>query len=212
MRDKELKTRVIFVRHGETNFPLDRIYCDDREDPPLNEFGAEQAQDAAESLSGMRVAAVHASPCVRTQMTAQAIAAKHGGLNITLENSLRERHFGVWEGLYFNEIERDFPAEYLAWKKNQAAFKPEGGESVYDLLGRVTTKLNELVARYRGETIIVVAHVGPIRVLVSEAVGLPVESYRQLQIDPASVTIIDYGISQNNLILLNCHARHWNSR
>ncbi len=47
MREKERSTRIIFARHGLTDFPLNRIYCDDREDPALNKTGQDQAQAAA---------------------------------------------------------------------------------------------------------------------------------------------------------------------
>ena len=208
MREKELVTRVIFVRHGETDFPLDRIYCDGHEEPALNGSGIAQASQASGFLRGWRVDALYASPCLRTRMTAEAIAASHEGLRAVFNDALRERHFGVWEGLYFNEIESRFPAEYRLWKQDQSAFKPEGGESVYDLARRVVPEVKEIVASHRGGTAVIVAHVGPIRVLVAEALGMPVELYRSLRIDPASITVVDYGFSQNNLILLNFHARH----
>ncbi|TPW09929.1 MAG: hypothetical protein FD130_2366, partial [Halothiobacillaceae bacterium] len=50
MREKEKSTQIIFVRHGKTDFPLDRIYCDDREDPPLSVEGLQQAERAARLL------------------------------------------------------------------------------------------------------------------------------------------------------------------
>ena len=211
MRERERSTRVVFVRHGETDFPLNRIYCDGREEPALNSLGIVQASQVADCLRGARIDALYASPCLRTQMTAETVAAGHGDLRIVFEDDLRERHFGIWEGLYFNEIESQFPLEYESWKRDQAAFKPDGGESVYDLAGRVVPVVSEIVARHRGETVVLVTHVGPIRVLVAEALGMPVESYRRLHIDPASITVVDYGLSQNNLILLNFHARHWSA-
>lgn len=209
MREKELSTRVIFVRHGETDFPADRIYCDEREDPVLNASGVAQASQAASCLKQVRVDALYASPCLRTKMTAETLVAAHPDLNVVFDDRLRERHFGRWEGLYFGEIERDFPLEHQAWKQNQAAFKPDGGESVYDLSDRVELAMQEILVRHHGEAVVVVAHVGPIRVLVAKALGMPVESYRQLRIDPASITVVDYGGVQNNLALLNFHARHW---
>jgi broad specificity phosphatase PhoE len=141
-------------------------------------------------------------------MTAEVVAAGHDGLHIVFEDSLRERHFGIWEGLRFNEIESQFPLEYKAWKQDQAIFKPDRGESVYDLAERVVPAVKEMVARHRGETVLIVTHVGPIRVLVAEALGMPVELYRRLRVDPASITVVDYGDLQNNLILMNFHAGH----
>lgn len=73
MRDKEQTTQVIYVRHGETDFPLDRIYCDNQEDPALNRAGMEHAEQAAGFLANQDVAAIYASPCRRTSMTAEQL-------------------------------------------------------------------------------------------------------------------------------------------
>lgn len=209
MREKEKATQVIFVRHGQTDFPVDRIYCDGKEEPPLNQLGMAQAAQAATCLQKVEIAAIYASPCRRTQMTAEAIAAHHKHCQINTDPALMERHFGVWEGLYFSEIESRFPEEYKAWKRNQAAFKPDSGESVYDLADRAEPAVKSMIDKHAGKCIVVVSHVGPIRALIASALGLPLAHYRQLRIDPASMSRVDYGKTQNNLIYLNFHGRHW---
>lgn len=209
MREKERSTRVVFVRHGETDFPTDKIYCDEVEDPPLNEAGMCQAGQAEECLRGLGPVMFYVSPSLRTRMTADVLMLASPDSTVVYDESLCERRFGAWEGLYFHEIERDFAVEYQEWKSDQAAFKPTRGESVYDLADRVVPFVREVAARHRGETVVVVAHVGPIRVLLSEALGMPISSYRQLCIDPASIAMVDYGITQNNLVLMNFHKRHW---
>ncbi|ALP52142.1 hypothetical protein Tel_02720 [Candidatus Tenderia electrophaga] len=142
-------------------------------------------------------------------MTAEVIASYHSDCQIAFDKFLMERHFGVWEGLYFDEIESKYPVQHQAWKRNQAAFKPEAGESVYDLAERVRLSLKQVIADNQGKCIVVVSHVGPIRTLIASAVGMPLERYRQISVDPASVSCVDYGRRQNNLILLNFHGRHW---
>ncbi len=209
MREKEKATRVILVRHGETDFPQNRIYCDSKEDPALNSAGQAQARQAAAFLSLKNISAIYASPSQRTRMTAEAIAENHKSLSVELDPGLVERNFGDWEGMYFEEIESQFPAKYREWKENQAAFKTGAGESVYDLAERVVPVVSKIVAAHAGQTVVVVAHVGPIRVLLANALKLPVEGYRQLTIDPASMAAIDYGVSQNNLLFMNFHGRHF---
>jgi broad specificity phosphatase PhoE len=209
VREKEKASRIIYVRHGETNFPIDRIYCDLQEDPPLSEKGLWQAEQTAEFLANVDAAAIYASPCCRTRMTAEAIAKNHKHLLIGIEPDLMERNFGIWEGLYFHEIESQYPDLHREWKQNQALFKPERGESVYDLADRTQPVIDRLLDKHAGQTIIVVAHVGPIRALIAKALEMPVEGYRRLGVDPASATCIDYGGSQNNLIFMNFHLRHY---
>ena len=202
MRSRETSTRVIYVRHGKTDFPLDRIYCDDKEDPALNELGVSQAERAAEMLAEVDIAAFFASPSLRTRMTAEEIAARHD-LPIEFRSELMERRFGFWEGLYFHEIEERYPEKYMEWKRNNSAFKPDGGESVFDLQARLQPTVTELVEKFRGKIIVVVSHVGPIRVCLASSLGMSLEKYRSLTIDYASVSIVDYGRSQNNFICMN---------
>lgn len=202
MREKELSTRVIFVRHGQTDFPTDRIYCDDREDPPLNQAGLEQARWAAGMLRGQSIDVIYASPSRRTMMTANEIA-QLVGLPITEDGELRERRFGIWDGLSFKEIEDTYPEEYRAWRADMAGYTPEGGEAIEGLLGRVVAVIERAVKIHQGKTILVVSHVGPVRVALTYAMKIPIQWYRQLRIDYGSLTRVDYGRSQNNLIYTN---------
>lgn len=205
MREKEPATRIVFVRHGMTDYPKDRIYCDEREDPPLNETGRRQARAVAELLRERPVHAIYTSPLARTHGTAEAIRRVKGAPLLFAED-LRERGFGVWDGLYFGDIQQRYPQDYAAWKRNPAAFKPDQGESVYDLLARVRRVIQGILSEHGGKHIVVVSHVGPIRVMVSDAIKLPVEEYRRLTIDNGSLTCVDYGKHQNNLIFMN-HTR-----
>jgi len=202
MREKEPSTKLIFVRHGVTDFPKDRLYCDDTEDPELNKLGLQQAQMAAGMLHNEHVDVIYTSPLKRTLMTAEAISNKTG-VQIQKSVALKERPFGIWDGLYFDAIERDFPDDYLAWKKNPATFVPQGGESISDLLVRVKNALDNIITQYHGKTIVIVSHVGPIRVIVSQSLNMPLENYRQLAIDYGSLTRIDFGKRQDNLMYLN---------
>lgn len=202
MRQKEASTTLIYIRHGHTDFPSDRIYCDSREDPPLSEKGQRQASSLPGLLSDVKLSAIYTSPCARTLETARSLAA-HRSLPVISEERLRERHFGDWEGLYFHEIEQQYPEDYQRWKRDNAGFAPAGGETVYALRDRLVLAITEILARHRGETIGIVSHVGPIRVAISEAIELPLAFYRRLTIDNASITSIAYGKTQNNLHFLN---------
>ena len=202
MREKEPTTRVIYLRHGKTDFPKDRIYCDDREDPALNAAGLAQAKAAAKLLSGQSVDVIYTSPSSRTRMTADE-AAHVVKAAIVEEPNLRERRFGIWDGLYFDEIARDFPDAYQSWRQDPVHFTPEGGETIDGLMGRVAASVEKMLEAYQGKTILVVSHVGPIRVCLTAALKIPVAWYRQLRIDYGAISRVDYGASQNNLVFAN---------
>lgn len=202
MREKEPSTNIIYIRHGKTDFPLDRIYCDDKEDPALNSVGEEQARQTFKSLQSMQIDAVYSSPTQRTLRTAQLIAPNHIDSIMTLPQ-LKERHFGIWEGLYFHEIEQNFPNEYQQWKKNPTQFSPEQAESVLELRQRLKNTVTDIIANNEHKTILLISHVGPIRVCVGDALQMPMAMCRQLRVDYASMTRIDYGTSKINMIYFN---------
>lgn len=202
MREKEKSTGVIFVRHGKPDFPHDRLYCDEREDPVLTEDGHGQARAAADLLRMENVDVIYVSPMQRTLMTAEPIVK---AMNVPMHTDarLKERPFGIWDGMYFEDIRRDYPEDFLAWKQNPVTFVPEGGEPITDHQKRITDAVREIVARHPAELIVIVMHVGPIRMCVTEAMQMPLSAYRQLTVDYGSLTRIDYGKKQDNLIYLN---------
>ncbi|MEK7321847.1 MAG: histidine phosphatase family protein [Pseudomonadota bacterium] len=210
MREKEAATRIIYVRHGLTDFPTNRIYCDDLEDPALNERGLRHARDAAALLAQQAVDVIYASPSCRTRMTADEIA-KATGAGIVDMAALRERRFGIWDGLYFNDIEQRYPDEYQAWKRDLAGYTPQGGETMETLLQRAGSAITQIVRAHPNQTVVVVSHVGPIRVCMAEALKIPLAWYRQLHIDYGSLTRVDYGRSQNNIIYTNLARAHFQS-
>jgi len=202
MRNKEKSTNIYFVRHGQTDYPLDRIYCDGVEDPALNQNGMFQAKLAALYLRDKDLSAIYSSPALRTQTTASEIS-QVTGLDIQTEKDWIERRFGIWEGLYFHEIEEQYPEEYLNWKKDKVSYTPDNGETIEDVGQRLGVSLKNLIENHSGENIAVVSHVGPIRIAVCLAMDIPLRNYRQIRIDYASVSRIDYGQTLNNLINLN---------
>ena len=203
MREKEPTTCVIYVRHGKTDFPTDRIYCDDREDPPLNAAGIEQARAAAKLLGAQQpIDMIYTSPSCRTRMTADEIAEVVRAPIIEDQN-LRERRFGVWDGLYFDDIARDYPDAYQLWRQDPVYYTPEGGETIEGLLGRVTAAVEGKIRDNQRKTILVVSHVGPIRVCLTKAMNIPIDYYRQLRVDYGALSRVDYGAQQNNLVYAN---------
>src|SRR4051812_2817292 len=112
-------TRLILVRHGETIANREYRYVGSRDDE-LSSHGQAQAEQLAEALSILPVAAVYTSPLQRAHSTALSIAARHG-LKIQTIDDLREVSFGAWEGLSRAEVLARSPedAQYLRdWEKN----------------------------------------------------------------------------------------------
>ncbi len=202
MRTKEKSTNIYFLRHGQTDYPSNRIYCDDKEDPGLNSSGIYQAKCAAIALKNVGISKIYASPAKRTQMTAREFS-DISELPIHTLPAWVERKFGIWEGLYFNEIEENYPEEYLKWKQNPVGYTPEAGETIEDVGYRLSQSLAELTKAHQGENILLVTHTGPIRVSLCASLAIPIENYRQIRVDYASISRVDYGETRNNIIRIN---------
>lgn len=200
MRTKEPATTIIFIRHGSTDFPEDRVYKGDN-GPDLNGEGRLEAERLGEWLKGVDISAVLVSPSKRTVETAIPIV-KALKLEYKIVDELKERGFGIWEGLTFSEIDERYGEGLSRWKKDPVNYTPEGGESIVDLHKRVASVVEWVIQEYKGRKVVAVAHMGPIRVAVSQALNIPLTNYRHLQIHSGSATRIDYGITAANLIYL----------
>lgn len=138
---------------------------------------------------------------LRTRTTAEQISARCKA-QIIFNPRLKERPFGIWDGLFFDEIARDYPEQFRSWKKDPVSFVPEG-ETINAHMDRVQTALQQIIDAHRGQRIVVVSHVGPIRMCLTDALQMPLASYRRLTIDYASLSRVSYGSKQNNLVYMN---------
>ena len=201
MRVKEPSTTIIFIRHGSTNFPEDRVYKGDN-GPNLNTEGRLQAERLGGWIREGDIAAIFVSPTTRTIETATPIV-KTLELEYKILDDLKERGFGIWEGLTFREIEDQYPDGLEKWKRDPINYTPQDGESIIDLQKRVNDVVQYAMQEHRGKRVVMVTHMGPIRVAIAMALQIPLTNYRHVQIHPGSATRIDYGITAANLIYLS---------
>jgi len=201
MRVKEPATTIIFVRHGATDYPEDKIYSEN-DGPSINKAGRLQAERLGGWIKGEDIAAVFVSPSMRTIETALPIV-KTLNLEYKILDDLKERGFGIWEGLTFKEIGELYGDGLEKWKRDPINYTPEDGESIIDLQKRVTNVVQYAVQEHKGNKVVMVTHMGPIRVAIAMALQIPLTNYRHVQIHPGSSTRIDYGITAANLIYLS---------
>ncbi len=200
-------TRLVLVRHGETIANREYRYIGARDDP-LSEYGQAQALQLAEALAALPVAAVYSSPLQRAYNTALPIAARHG-LEVQTLDDLRESNFGTWEGLSHAEVVARSPedAQQLhTWEQN-ASVAPPGGESFEAMQERVCAVVERLVQAHPDQTIVLVSHVGPIKVLLCAALGAPFSSALRIFLDPATISVVDWRQAGYAIVrLVNSHA------
>jgi probable phosphoglycerate mutase len=184
-------TRVVLVRHGETELTAQRRYSG-RGDVPLSAAGRAQAQATGARLSTVvgDAVAVVSSPLSRCTATAEAIAAALGGVPVRVEPDLIECDFGEWEGLTFAEVRERWPDRLDAWL-NSPGVSPPGGESLDTVTIRVRAALSRLLETYGGEPVVVVSHVTPIKLILRDALAGGDSFLRRLFLDPAGISIVD---------------------
>jgi probable phosphoglycerate mutase len=160
-------------------------------DEPLSPGGTEQAERLAAALGPLPLAAVYASPLRRTSDTGRRIAAARG-LDLRLDDRLREQRFGSWEGLTRPEVlERD-REQLLKWEADLSLSPPEG-ESLASVQERVIAFVEELRREHAGAWLALVSHVGPIKALLCAALSAPLATARHLFLDPGTLTVLDWG-------------------
>ncbi len=200
MREKESHTTLLFVRHGIPDYPESRIYARD-DDPGLTPEGQAQAAALGRWVKSGQVDAVYVSPTRRTRETV-APMAEALGMAATEDARLEERHFGVWEGLDFDTIRDQHGDDFQAWKSDPIGFAPQGGENILQMALRVGDGLADIRARHPGDTVLVVSHVGTMRIALCDALTAPLAAYRRFNIATGSVARVDYGKRQANLMYL----------
>lgn len=194
-------THLIVIRHGETAWNRERR-LQGQLDVPLNDTGAAQARALAEALTGEPIDAVYSSDLGRAMQTATPLAEALG-LTVRPERQLRERCYGVLEGMTYAEVSEQRPEDFARWQARVPDYAPERGESLREFQDRAVEIALSLSRRHPGERIALVAHGGVLDCLYREATGMTLEAPRQhellnasvnrLRCDTAHLTLLQWG-------------------
>ncbi|WHM38938.1 bifunctional RNase H/acid phosphatase [Streptomyces sp. BPTC-684] len=198
-------TTFVLLRHGETALtPEKRFSGSGGSDPELSAAGRRQADQVAAALAARgTIQAVVSSPLRRCRETAAAVAARLG-LDVRVEDGLRETDFGAWEGLTFAEVRERYGDDLDAWLASPKAAPTGGGESFATVSRRVSATRDRLLTAYEGRTVLLVTHVTPVKTLVRLALGAPPESLFRMELSAASVSAVAYyGDGNASVRLLN---------
>lgn len=202
-REKPPKPTLCFlVRHGQT--PTTGSVLPGRAPGlHLSDTGKQQAANAAARLSDLgktKIAAIYASPMERTQETAAPIAEALE-LEIQTEDGLIEADFGAWTGQDLKAL-----MKLPEWKQVQqypSGFRFPDGESFGEMQLRITDTIQTLVARHRGESIVIVSHADPIKAAVADAMGIHLDLFQRIVVGQCSISAIQYGDSPPIILSVN---------
>lgn len=199
--------RIILVRHGQTQWNSEgRVQG--RTDIPLNARGMAQAEAVGEWLSGRKIDAVYASPLMRAHDTAKAIADRQG-VCVKLLGEMIEIDFGLWEGKTSRELSKEFPEFWVdwSWHLDEEKSAMMRAESAYSILARAKRAVGAVMEENAADaTVAIVSHTMPIKLLMADAVGIPLENMRQVKVDNCGVCEIELHKGEQSKLIT------WNER
>lgn len=198
-------TTLILVRHGVTDHTTQKLFSGGLtgSNPGLNDEGRDQVRATGEWLAPLAggIDALITSPVRRTQESAE-ILGEILQQAPKVEAGIAEMDFGAWDGLSFAQIQEQYPDDLDQWL-GSIEIAPTGGESFQTVAARVHEGRDRIIAAHTGQTVVAVSHVTPIKTLVADALGAPLDALYKMELSPASVTVISYyrgGYGGNELL------------
>ena len=165
-------THMTWIRHGQVHSDYQgRLYGS--LDVPLSDEGQAQARAVARELRERPLSAVICSDLRRAQVTAELLCSSRPGLAPEIRPGLRERSRGAWAEFAASELDAQVPGARDLWSGSHGLFTPPDGETIGQVMDRVGAELAELLERYRGRSIAIVAHLWVVRSAVAWTLGLP---------------------------------------
>ncbi len=189
--------KLYLVRHGESLWNKNgRVQG--QKDIILTENGKQQAIKLSKRLKQEKIDYIYTSSLKRAKHTAKFIS-KQLNVRLIIEDNLKERNFGVWEGLFIEDIKKNYEKEYELWKTHPYNFKIHKSETVEDVLIRVKLFLEYLNNNYMKKSILIVSHTVIIKLIIIEMLKLKITDYSKYHISNCSLSIIDH--NNNNFYL-----------
>jgi probable phosphoglycerate mutase len=193
-----MNTRFCLVRHGETDWNAEKR-VQGQIDIGLNATGEAQARALADALHEHEFAAVYSSDLARAWRTA-CIAVQARKIAVSPAPTLRERHFGVLQGLTAAEAGMANPAAYRLHRERNPDFDYETGESLNRFADRVLTGLATMAQRHAGASVLAFTHGGVLDVVYRAATGRAIDAPRDFTLGNAALNWLDYSGGRWQLI------------
>lgn len=183
------ETHIFFLRHGVTDWNNIGRW-QGQTDIPLNATGLAQAESVADRLASAHFDQIYSSDLERALVTAQAVAARHKGVEVKVTKAWRERHAGTFEGLTSDEISVKYPDAYAEMVKG--FMEPPEGETFQVFTERLKQDLDRIISEHAGQRILVVSHGGAIRGMAHVTLGVPQEKVWGLQAGNTALSLIGW--------------------
>lgn len=194
-----MTTTIFLVRHVPHEFQgrvhvgrMDGVRLADGSEARLARLGAR--------LAGERLDGVYASPIARAQLTARAIA-EATGLRVQAREGLTEIDAGEWTGRAFAAFQ-DTP-ERKAWDSARGFNRTPGGETLLEVQCRMMAVVDEVRHLHPEGRAAIVSHGDPLKSVALYVLGMPLDAYDKIEIDPGSLSTAVVGVWGGKVLRLN---------
>jgi probable phosphomutase (TIGR03848 family) len=200
---------VILLRHGRTSANVAGMLAGRSRGVHLDDVGRRQAEGAASRLAGVPLRDVVSSPLERCRETARAVvAAQEGSPRIHTDKGLTECDYGEWQGRPLKEL-----AKLALWKTVQSqpsAVTFPAGESLTQMQARAVDAVRRRDAAVsaehgEGAVWVAVSHGDVIKSVIADALGMHLDLFQRIQVDPASISVIRYTDARPYVLASNTH-------
>ena len=189
---------IIFLRHAQAKNNVERILAGRTEGFPLTQTGLQQAEKIAKFLKPLEISAIYSSPIERAMNTAK-IAAKNLNLKIKTDPRLTEIEMGIFSGMFYEDMFTKYGNVFLKFYQDNPIIEENGVETFSNVKKRVLDIVNYCSKEHKGQNVLLVTHMDPIKAMLSTILHLKPESLYELIIRNASLTILKK--EQNNYSL-----------
>jgi probable phosphomutase (TIGR03848 family) len=200
---------VILLRHGRTTANTDNLLAGRGRGVRLDDHGRAQAEAAATRLTGVKVARIVSSPLERCRQTAKALTAVHPDVPVRTDRGLVEVDYGEWTGRRLPDLAKE--PLWKAVQANPSAVSFPRGESMAGMAARVVQAVRRLDAEVCDEhgpdTVwVAVSHGDPIKAVLADALGMHLDVFQRIVVDPASISVVRYSPLRPFVLMSNTHA------
>lgn len=190
-------TRVLLVRHGESEANRENKFAGSKSDVPLLERGLRQAELTARFVTeNYTISKVYTSNLQRAYITGKCVADRLG-IPVTVREKLTEIDGGRWEGVTFDDMGRLYPEEFAMWITDYGNSACPDGESVAQVADRFWNAVIQIAEENPDKTVLIVSHGTPVRIMQGLTLNGTLEGLNQIPWAPnASVTVLEYDAGQ----------------
>jgi probable phosphomutase (TIGR03848 family) len=186
-------TTVLLVRHGRTTANSAGVLAGWTEGVSLDDAGQVQVRALTARLSAVPLAAVVTSPLQRCVETTDLLLANRGDVPRHEDERVGEVRYGDWTGRELKKLAKDPLWKVVQGHPSAMTFPGEGGESMTAMATRAVTAVREWNARLGADAVyVVVSHGDVIKAVLADALGMHLDQFQRLVVDPASVSVVTY--------------------